>query len=115
VFSLLFARGIANGNRTLAIVFGILTPLVVALGIAGGTQFAHYQASVGGGREMDPEMCTWIRETFPNCIGELAGPKEAERIRTAQPTCYADDVSIASYARCMHVQGCKQMVDCVAN
>jgi hypothetical protein len=114
VFSWLFARGLANDRTTLAITFGILTPLVVVLGIAGGTQFAHYQASVGGGTEMEEGMCTWVRETLPACIETVWGPSEAETVRTAQPTCYADRRSIENYARCMKLTDCKQIIDCVA-
>jgi hypothetical protein len=115
VFTWLFARAIAKEKKTVAITFGILTPVVVVLGFAGGTQFAHYQASVAGGIEMDEPMCTWVRETLPNCIGEVWGPSEADMVRKAQPTCFADRTSIASYTKCMQVTGCKQIVDCVAH
>ncbi len=112
VFSWLFARGLAKDNKTLAITFGILTPLVVVLGVAGGTQFAHYQAS--GRTEMDEQMCTWVRETLPTCIEEVWGPNDAETVREAQPTCFARDREITTYAKCMQLTGCKQIIDCVA-
>lgn len=113
VFSWLFARGIANERKTLAITFGILTPLVVVLGLAGGTQFAHYQASVGG-TEMDEDMCTWVQETLPACIDKVWGPNEAATVRKAQPTCFARGREITNYTRCMKLTDCKQVIDCVA-
>lgn len=90
---------------------GAVAVLVVVLGTLAAKQFDDYG---GGGREMDERMCTWVRETLPNCVAVVWSESDAETVRRAQPGCRADDRSIATYTRCMALEDCKQILDCIS-
>ena len=84
--------------------------IVVVLGTLAAKQFDEFQ----GGRQMDDQMCTWVRETLPNCVEQLWGKSDAETVRRAQPGCRADEASLATYQRCMAVEDCQQILDCIS-
>lgn len=105
----------ARETPSRARVLGIAALGTVALASLGARQFADYGAHSrrAGDREMSPAMCTWVREKLPACIDLTMGTKEGDFVRRSQPDCWADARSIATYERCMPVENCFDMVDCI--
>lgn len=117
LFAGIAVRAHSNGASSRARSLGILALATVTLASLGARQFADYGARARrpGETEMGAAMCTWVREKLPACVDIAMGTKEGDFVRRSQPDCWADERSIATYQRCMSVENCIEMVDCIAN
>jgi hypothetical protein len=111
VFAALAARAFAKEHVKRGWLFAGLALVIAVLAILFARQFADYMRS--GRVEMEDAMCTFARETLPDCVEQEWSKLDAESVRRAQPNCLADERSMADYQRCMPLQGCRQILECI--
>jgi hypothetical protein len=120
IVSGLAAGGFAAGyvakraaRPTFATWLGLAALATVALGTYAAKQFEDYRTA--GTRIMDEPMCTFVNEKLMSCVEQVWGPKDAAIVRRAQHGCRAADSEIATYTKCMPIQDCNQLVECIAH
>ncbi|MBA2539247.1 MAG: hypothetical protein H0V17_06405 [Deltaproteobacteria bacterium] len=111
----LFAARALPEHKDRALLLAVFAVIVVVTGTLAAKQFQEYRQSMRGGREMEAGMCAWVTETLPACVEKVWGKDEAEMVRRSQPDCTADERSIATYDKCMAMDDCKQVLDCIAH